>query len=97
MKELIGDALRNAAMRFGAALDLWHKGGDLYSQDPLDELPESKYQIPHGQFAGMYLHEFGKKELIKYLKQIQAIKNPKPEVLENIAIILKYLKEFKIS
>lgn len=25
-KELIGDALRNSAMRFGAALDLWHKG-----------------------------------------------------------------------
>jgi len=25
-KETIGDALRNAAMRFGAALDLWHKG-----------------------------------------------------------------------
>lgn len=29
VKEVIGDALRNAAMRFGAALDLWHKGGDL--------------------------------------------------------------------
>lgn len=26
VKEAIGDALRNAAMRFGAALDLWHKG-----------------------------------------------------------------------
>lgn len=26
IKETIGDALRNAAMRFGAALDLWHKG-----------------------------------------------------------------------
>lgn len=26
MKERIGDAMRNAAMRFGAALDLWHKG-----------------------------------------------------------------------
>lgn len=26
IKELIGDAMRNAAMRFGAALDLWHKG-----------------------------------------------------------------------
>ena len=26
MKERIGDALRNAAMRFGAALDLWHRG-----------------------------------------------------------------------
>lgn len=26
IKEMIGDALRNAAMRFGAALELWHKG-----------------------------------------------------------------------
>ena len=26
MKERIGDALRNAGMRFGLALDLWHKG-----------------------------------------------------------------------
>ena len=32
MKERIGDALRNAAMRFGAALDLWHKG-DLHIAD----------------------------------------------------------------
>ncbi len=29
-KEVIGDALRNAGMRFGAALDLWHKG-DLHA------------------------------------------------------------------
>lgn len=32
MKEMIGDALRNAAMRFGAALDLWHKG-DLHTEE----------------------------------------------------------------
>lgn len=32
VKERIGDALRNAAMRFGAALDLWHKG-DLHGDD----------------------------------------------------------------
>jgi hypothetical protein len=32
IKEVIGDALRNAAMRFGAALDLWHKG-DLHSDE----------------------------------------------------------------
>lgn len=32
IKEIIGDALRNAAMRFGAALDLWHKG-DLHTDD----------------------------------------------------------------
>lgn len=34
-KEVIGDALRNAAMRFGAALDLWHKG-DLHGSDEDD-------------------------------------------------------------
>lgn len=33
MKERIGDALRNAGMRFGAALDLWHKG-DLHNDEP---------------------------------------------------------------
>jgi hypothetical protein len=33
-KEAIGDALRNAAMRFGAALDLWHKG-DLELPEPI--------------------------------------------------------------
>lgn len=31
-KEVIGDALRNAAMRFGAALELWHKG-DLHVEE----------------------------------------------------------------
>lgn len=35
VKEIIGDALRNAAMRFGAALDLWHKG-DLHADDEQD-------------------------------------------------------------
>lgn len=38
MKERIGDALRNAAMRFGAALELWHKG-DLHA----DETPPFDY------------------------------------------------------
>ena len=32
IKEAIGDALRNAGMRFGAALDLWHKG-DLHAAE----------------------------------------------------------------
>lgn len=41
MKERIGDALRNAAMRFGAALDLWHKG-DLYAGDDVEEKKEEK-------------------------------------------------------
>lgn len=37
-KEVIGDALRNAAMRFGAALDLWHKG-DLHADEPTEPAP----------------------------------------------------------
>ena len=41
IKEMIGDALRNAAMRFGAALDLWHKG-DLHVDEPdeIDTTPD---------------------------------------------------------
>jgi len=34
IKEAIGDALRNSGMRFGAALDLWHKG-DLHEAEPV--------------------------------------------------------------
>jgi len=44
IKEIIGDALRNAAMRFGAALDLWHKG-DLHGDDetpPPQQTPPPK-------------------------------------------------------
>jgi hypothetical protein len=37
-KEVIGDALRNAAMRFGAALDLWHKG-DLHADEEETKQP----------------------------------------------------------
>ena len=39
IKEVIGDALRNAAMRFGAALDLWHKG-DLHLDDDAGSKPK---------------------------------------------------------
>ena len=48
MKERIGDALRNAAMRFGAALDLWHKGDlhahtdDDISEHNLDLSPQAR-------------------------------------------------------
>jgi len=40
VKERIGDALRNAAMRFGAALDLWHKG-DLHAIEAADAEAEA--------------------------------------------------------
>ena len=40
IKEAIGDALRNAAMRMGAALDLWHKG-DLHKDDDVPEVKDA--------------------------------------------------------
>jgi len=43
IKEIIGDALRNAAMRFGAALDLWHKG-DLHLEGDDDQKPSQASQ-----------------------------------------------------
>lgn len=47
IKEIIGDALRNAAMRFGAALDLWHKG-DLHIDEAATpvEAEKSPYITP---------------------------------------------------
>jgi hypothetical protein len=44
-KEVIGDALRNAAMRFGAALDLWHKG-DLHLSEDASEATEQAAPAP---------------------------------------------------
>lgn len=46
MKERIGDALRNAAMRFGAALDLWHKG-DLHAEE---EAKQSAMEVKESNF-----------------------------------------------
>jgi hypothetical protein len=52
VKEMIGDALRNAAMRFGAALELWHKG-DLRVEPPHDpetgeiiDAPRQREKVP---------------------------------------------------
>lgn len=63
-KEAIGDALRNAAMRFGAALDLWHKGdlhldadegeGGGQSNDAQSAAPEPvAYDFPSGPAKGI--------------------------------------------
>jgi hypothetical protein len=41
VKEMIGDALRNAAMRFGVSLDLWAKGDRKWAKAE-DETPESQ-------------------------------------------------------
>lgn len=51
VKEVIGDALRNAAMRFGAALDLWHKG-DLHALEgdaPAKKITAEQFQTIQAQ------------------------------------------------
>jgi hypothetical protein len=48
-KEVIGDALRNAAMRFGAALDLWHKGDLHADEEPVS--PAAPVLIDDSQWA----------------------------------------------
>lgn len=46
IKEIIGDALRNAAMRFGAALDLWHKGDLHPDEGEVKEPAEQEATLP---------------------------------------------------
>jgi hypothetical protein len=48
-KEVIGDALRNSALRFGAALSLWHKGGELYVAEPETPEPAETTVIPEAE------------------------------------------------
>lgn len=49
VKEAIGDALRNGAMRFGVALDLWHKDGELHQDDEQPATPQNGEQQRQGQ------------------------------------------------
>ena len=55
VKEIIGDALRNAAMRFGAALDLWHKG-DLHLDEETDA-PSLEVQAANDRVNNPVPHE----------------------------------------
>lgn len=51
VKEAIGDALRNGAMRFGVALDLWHKG-DLHADEEPASPPVGQGQAPQQRSNG---------------------------------------------
>ena len=63
VKEAIGDALRNAGMRFGAALDLWHKG-DLHDasdeqgrEDPTTARPPASPNDAGATSLSQYRHD----------------------------------------
>jgi hypothetical protein len=59
MKELIGDAIRNGAMRFGVALDLWHKGDLHAAETDTDSAPTAE------EMATNLLKGCGSKEMLK--------------------------------
>ncbi|MFZ2172358.1 MAG: hypothetical protein WAW61_22320 [Methylococcaceae bacterium] len=69
-KELIGDALRNAAMRFGAALDLWHKGELHAEEEP--EAPKQEKPVDYKFLlnAATTIQELGA-EWVKIPKELQ--------------------------
>lgn len=62
VKEAIGDGLRNAGMRFGAALDLWHKGdlhadsGDAPAEPPASQASPSWSQADVDGFSVEIAH-----------------------------------------
>lgn len=67
VKEVVGDCIRNSGMRFGAALDLWHKG-DLHVMDPDSEKgkedpnldPEIVKRLEESLSLSSLQHEYGK-------------------------------------
>lgn len=65
IKELIGDAIRNAAMRFGLALDLWHKGDLHAAATATDDEKPSERDATAEEMAENLLRGCGSKELLK--------------------------------
>lgn len=53
IKEAIGDAMRNAAMRFGAALDLWHKGDLHLDEDAATDEPAGMPDAEWAKLVGL--------------------------------------------
>lgn len=77
MKELISDALRNAAMRFGVALDLWSKE-DLHAQDAPEAPARSNARPGHAVDAAreaMGISQPGREEKQASTKQLKLLED----------------------
>jgi hypothetical protein len=72
-KEIIGDAIRNAAMRFGAALELWHKGE--LSKTAITEPDEKPEEPPKQQVTD--------ERLAHAIKKIKGGEYTKERLLKN--------------
>lgn len=79
IKEAIGDAMRNAAMRFGAALDLWHKGdlhGDDDTQEPAQPQEPEKPKPTTNDIANKLIKRFGEMSTLADLEAFTAPDTP---------------------
>jgi len=83
-KEVIGDALRNAAMRFGAALDLWHKGELHINEEEKTPVAPIKHEIKPKE-ANVPIHEPTTTKLVETIKE----QVPSAKVFEAIAAATK--------
>lgn len=97
IKEAIGDALRNAGMRFGAALDLWHKG-DLHAaeeeQGKFEQQPAAQaQQPPRVDWAKDLLAARNNRDLLLSLRAKAVGMNAPQTVIEEIDRAGKALSE----
>lgn len=92
-KEVIGDALRNAAMRFGAALDLWHKG-ELHL-DETDVTPNKKTAITPVR-AAIQSIQINDEDMV-FLREIAANLVEMVEVKGNLSAAYDYLEAQKLD
>ena len=89
VKECIGDALRNAAMRFGGALDLWHKG-DLH--DALAQNDPAKQDVKQPELKSVSIEDFSEEEQA-FLKEtaIEMMGNVKEGLISDAYNLLESL------
>jgi len=92
IKEIIGDALRNAAMRFGAALDLWHKG-DLHADDE----PEQQSTVTPEQFTklrdGVEATGTDETKFLNHFKSVSLEQFPADKYADAVGLLDKKLKQ----
>lgn len=100
IKEVIGDALRNAGMRFGAALDLWHKG-DLHAPAEGEGEGEEKREVGNAAadyaIAGLTMCKSKAEFTDFWTKNKDGLKEqlPRPEYERVVAAMLKEAERFK--
>lgn len=85
IKEVIGDALRNAAMRFGAALDLWHKGDLHVDPEPEKPIPPPVTSISATKEAWLALDEDTQRSLRVLAQEVTAAMPDAAKALDVLA------------